>query len=44
MVLLEQALKHATGHKDDGTEHEDEGIVFFCARSMYAEPLARKTK
>ena len=28
MVLLDQALKHAKGHKDDGHEHEDDGFFF----------------
>ena len=29
VVLLEQALKHAIGHTDGVTEHEDDGIFFF---------------
>ena len=36
VVLLDRALKHATGHKDDGNEHEDDGF-FFCTLAMFAK-------
>ena len=36
VVLLDQALKHATGHKDNGNEHEDD-CSFFCTLAMFAK-------
>ena len=46
MVPLDQALKHATGHKDDGHEHEDDGFIFTycCTPSLSIVTLAGKTK